>query len=111
MVQEVKAEKTVYSKTELSSVLDRSFSTFTTGSTDVELSVEEFFSEYERLYFSIPTSGDINSHEYLVARSSQLSGYLQNASDIQNFLDEIANLREQLLEATQTIVQLRTIAA
>ena len=31
----------------------------------------------------------------------------KNTEDIQRFLDEIARLREQLLEANQTILQLR----
>ena len=111
MVQEVKTEKTAFGKNLFDKSVDKTFSTFVTGSEATFLTVEQFFSEYERLYLTIPIEGIINSHSYLVRKSSELTGSSEENELIQNLLDEIANLREQLLEANQTIVELRTSIA
>lgn len=87
-------------------VVDTSFNTFV-DSTPVtqQLTVSEFFAEYERLFNQIPINGTINSHEYLFNRSGKFFEYEKDTQDIQPLLDEIALLRRQLLGniALQTI--------
>lgn len=52
--------------------------------------------------------GENNSHEYLVRKSSELINFEANTEEIQPLLDEIAQLRQQLLSANQQILDLET---
>ena len=63
--------------------------------------IEDFFTIYENIFYEIPKNGDVNTHEYLVKKSSEYIGFQQNQTDIQALLDEIADLREQNLELRQ----------
>lgn len=104
MAEEVKLQKTVYDPIKFTKVVDTSFKTFAkpvpTVNTDT---VEELFRLYDKLYLRIPIEGDTNSHQYLVTESSKL--YLQQVQsvDIQPLLDEITQLRQELLLANQEI--------
>jgi hypothetical protein len=63
--------------------------------------VEQFFKLYSQLFYEIPSEGSINSHQVLINRSSEYIGFSEeHEQDIQILLDEITQLREQLL-ATQ----------
>jgi hypothetical protein len=108
-MNDIKIQKTVFNATEFNKVVDTSFSTFTqpvpVEDTDT---VDEFFRLYEKLYFVIDVEGETNSHEYLVRRSSELINFEANTEEIQPLLDEIAQLREQLLQANQQILDLET---
>lgn len=109
MARDIQIRNKVYSKDELDKVIDREFSFFVEEEVlDDELTVDEFFVAYEDLYFEIPIKGGSNSHEYLVGRSNELANYEKDTQDIQPLLDEIASLREQLLTANETILELRT---
>jgi hypothetical protein len=108
MGNNVKIQKTVYSKDAFGKVIDRSFNTFKQPS-DVPISktIDEFFKDYEDLYLEISINGDEKSHQYLVERSSELLNIQDALIDIQPLLDEIAELRQQLLEAQQEIIDQR----
>lgn len=109
MANGLKITKTQLNKEDLDKVIDRSFSTF--GQIEVEdegVTVEEFFTYYEELFNEIPLNGTSNSHEYLVKTSGALLEFEKDTEDIQPLLDEIAQLRQQLLEANQEIIELRT---
>jgi hypothetical protein len=109
MADKIELRKTVTSRQDFEKVVDNTFTTFIEESLDqVNLTVDQFFSEYERLYFEIPVEGDVNSHQYLIQRSRELIVLDQDNIDIEPLLDEIASLREQLLEANQTILELQT---
>lgn len=109
MANDVKIKKTVYNSTELQKVLTTSFTTFTQPVTEQDLlTVEEFFNLYEKLYYEIDVTGEINSHEYLVKKSSELLNFTQTSEEIQPLLDEIAQLREQNLQLNQQILDLQT---
>jgi hypothetical protein len=73
------------------------------------ISVEEFFSLYNTIFYDIPIDGEINSHTYLYRTSGEYVG-LDNPTgqDIQVLLDEITILRQDLLTANQTILTLQT---
>lgn len=98
----------VYEKQAAEAVLDRQFREF--GQVDViaEKTVEQFFQDYEDLYFQIPAKGDVQSHQYLVEKSSQLYKIEDTVTDIQPLLDEITNLRAQTVADQQTIIELNT---
>ena len=68
--------------------------------------VEDFFIIYENLFYNIPKNGDINSHEYLIKKSTDYTGYEAENAAIQPLLDEIASLREENLELRQQNIDL-----
>ena len=72
------------------------------------MTVEEFFVEYNRLFYDIPPEGDIDSHRFIINRSSELVDFEKDTEDIQPLLDEIAQLRNQNLEQAGQIIELQT---
>lgn len=108
MSKEIRIKKTVFDKGDFISVVDRSFTSFVEPEQVIETdTVEELFRLYEKLYFSIPKEGETNSHRYILERSSELVDFEKNTEDIQPLLDEIAQLRVQLLNANQQIFELQ----
>jgi hypothetical protein len=98
--------KTVVPSDKFKKVIDTSFSTFTPVEFErQELTLDEFFAEYERLFYDIPIEGSTHSHIYLITKSSEYVNYEKDTQDIQPLLDEIAGLREQLLEANTRFIQ------
>jgi len=65
--------------------------------------VDEFFELYDSLFFEIPIDGDVNSHKELIKRSTEYVGETQNTEEIDLLLEEINQLRLELLEARQLI--------
>lgn len=106
MSNEVNLKKKVLNSNQFKQIVDTSFSTFVRIPEEELPTIEEFFSFYDQLYFSIPVEGNTNSHEYLVRKSSELRSFDQDTQNIQPLLDEIASLRERLLEANTTITNL-----
>lgn len=109
MANDIEIVKTVYNKTEFSRVIDRNFKTYTQPVPEEDLDTpEELFRLYEKLYYVIDVEGEENSHEYLIKKSSELVTFEKDTEDIQPLLDEIAQLRLQLLQANQQILTLET---
>lgn len=107
MANSVRIVKTNVSKAEFDKVVDRSFKSFGVQPLEQELlTVDEFFTNYERLYKDIPLNGESNSHEYLVKQSGKLLKVTEDAIDLTPLLSEIDNLREQLLNANERIIEL-----
>lgn len=108
MANSIQVQKTLYNKEEYNKVVDREFNFFIDPVNDaLSINVEEFFVAYDNLYLEIPLQGSTNSHEYLIRRSSELVDYTKDTQDIEPLLDEIAQLRQQLLEANQQIFELQ----
>ena len=109
MDNNIQMQKTVFNSTEFGKVVDSTFSTFTQPVPEEDTdTVDELFRLYEKLYFVIDIQGEENSHEYLVRKSSELANFERSTEEIQPLLDEIAQLREQLLQANQQILDLET---
>jgi hypothetical protein len=97
--------KKVYGINTYSKVVDTSFSELITTPTTVSASVitvDEFFNQYEQLFFDIPVTGEINSHTYLVTRSQQYIGGSVIDAEKQALIEEINSLRQQLLDLNQS---------
>ena len=109
MANDIQIQKTVFNTTEFNRVVDTSFKTFTqpvpAQDTDTP---DELFRLYEKLYYVIDVTGPINSHEYLVKKSSELLNFDAVTEDIQPLLDEIAQLRVDNLALNQQILALET---
>lgn len=97
----------VYSKLGSVAVLERGFQEFGQTAETQSASVQDFFQEYDRLFYEIPATGSINSHQYLVEKSSLLYKPEQVVQDIQPLLDEITLLRSQSVADQLTILELR----
>jgi hypothetical protein len=107
-MSDIQIQKTVFNATDFSRVVDNTFRTFTQPVPEEDTDTpEELFRLYEKLYYSIDVTGETNSHEYLVKKSSELLDFVSNTEDIQPLLDEIAQLREQNLELNQQILDIQ----
>lgn len=108
MDKEIRFRKEVYNTEQYKKVINRSFTEFTdpeeTEDTDT---VQELFRLYEKLFFSIPLEGETNSHTYILRRSSELVDFEKTNEDIQPLLTEISDLRRNLLNANEQIIQLQ----
>ena len=99
----------VYVRRDVPSVVDRSFKEFgQVVAEDPDTGVDQFFTDYENLYYLIPATGSNKSHQYLVEKSSELYKPEQITTDIQPLLDEITLLRSQSVADQQTIISLQT---
>ena len=63
---------------------------------------------YNDLFYSIPEYGDVNSHEFLIKKSSEYINFTQNNDEIIALQNEIADLRVQLLEEQKLNIDLQT---
>lgn len=88
----IPTKKTIYSK-DINKVVDTSFSNYippqpTETVTSIP-TVEEFFNNYDVLFFQIPQNGN-NSHTELIERSSEYLGL-----DLNLLLQQLQDLQEQ----------------
>jgi hypothetical protein len=108
--QEVKLNKQVFGKVSYPKVIDTEFkelvSTAELAVVEEPMTVAEFFQEYDRLFFNIPRKGNFGSHEELVKRSSSYIGVTGQSEEYQALIDEINDLRIQLLTSQQEIINL-----
>jgi hypothetical protein len=105
--ERIRIQKDSYNSNQFSTIVDREFKTFIKPAIEIDTdTVEEFFRLYDKLFFTIPIEGEINSHQYILQRSSELTDFEKTTEDIQPLLDEIAQLRQQLLDANQQIFDL-----
>lgn len=101
--------KKEYSKNRYTQVIDTSFTQLVNASVTPlvdtpSISVDEFFSNYQEIFFQIPKFGEFNSHEYLVKTSQEYIGESNdNDETIQALVDEITQLRQENLELNQQI--------
>lgn len=106
MAKEISIKKTVYQKDAFGKVIDRSFKSFVQPSTeDQEVTLEQFFSIYDSLFLEIPAEGDLQSHTYLINKSSELVDFEKDTTDIQPLLDEITQLRNQILDYQEQLIE------
>lgn len=109
MANEIEIKKTVVNKTQFDKIVNNTFTTFLPPQEDQpEDSIDELFRLYDKFYFEIDLRGNDNSHEYLIERSSELVQLEKSTEEIQPLLDEIAQLRAQLLEANRQILDLES---
>ena len=77
--QRIDLLKKVYSKSEYLQIIDTSFNQFGTKSVPEQLAetttVNDFFQDYNNLFYEIPALGDNNSHQYLIETSAAYIDY------------------------------------
>lgn len=109
MSKDIQIKKTVFPKKNFDKVIDRSFKTFAQpADVEQERTIEEFFQDYDNLFYEIAPEGPTQSHQYLIQRSSEIVDFEKDTQDIQPLLDEIAQLRAQILEYQQQLIEANT---
>ena len=104
---EINIQKTVFNRSEFERVVDRNFKTFVPPVELVDTdTVAELFRLYNKLFLEIPLRNSNSSHEYLIRRSSELVDLDETDDQLQPLLDEIANLRAQLVDANEDVLRL-----
>ena len=107
MKQKVNLNKQVFSKTQYPRVVNTEFTQLTPTNTEPvavqDVSVDEFFVLYDKLFFEIPKTGN-NSHETLITTSTDYVGYNLLTTEIEALQQEITELRRQLLEERSSAI-------
>jgi hypothetical protein len=103
--------KQVYSKDQFQNTIDTNFTqlanTIPTPVTASQVTIDQFFTEYQDLFYSIPKFGNTNSHEYLVKTSGAYIGSTatQNDDTINALINEINLLRQENLSLQRAQTQ------
>jgi len=107
MAEEVKLELTVLAKENFGKVVNTAFKTYApaTPAQDTD-TVDELFRLFNKLFYDIPIYGPNGSLEALVKKSLELYELEEVAVEVQPLLDEIADLRQRLLQANQQLLTL-----
>lgn len=109
MAQRINLNKNVFNKEDFLKTVDTSFTQLVPPPLEEipVFTVDEFFTEYEKLFFEIPKEGEINSHQYLAQRSGEYVNFELVNEEIQALLDEIAQLRQDNLDLQQQVFDLQ----
>ena len=104
-------KETFASKIQYQEVIDTSFTQLVVPTPIIDEvlnvpTVDEFFQNYEQLFFEIPKFGETNSHEYLIKTSQAYIGSQVINDEIILLQQEITQLRRQLIEIQREPVQL-----
>ena len=109
MAENINLNKEVFNKRDYQKTINTSFTQLDVQSVQEQLTqqttVSEFFNLYNELFYEINEIGETNSHEYLIKTSSQYINFNENDELIQALQNEIAQLREELLEAQQQLAE------
>lgn len=108
MAERVNLNKNVFKKEDFLKTVDTSFKQLVSPPTEVApaFTVEDFFVEYENLFFDIPQEGETNSHQYLAQRSGEYISFDRTNDEIQALLEEIAALRQENIDLQQQVFDL-----
>lgn len=111
MAEVISLQKQVLGAETYSKVVDTQFTQFLPPTAPVQeaVTVDQFFQYYEELFFEIPVTGETNSHEYLIKRSSEYVAGDVVSDNEKALLEEINSLRQQLLEANKSLVDISKI--
>jgi len=112
-MEQVNLNKSVFEKRQYERVIDTSFTQLvqpaaTNSVVPPSISVAEFFTNYQTLFFEIPKYGTTNSHEYLIKTSQEYAGDFNNDDTIQALIEEVTQLRQENLALQQQILSTDT---
>ena len=110
MAEQIDLNKVVYSKTQFERVIDTSFTQLVEPEpvsplSIPSISVAEFFTNYQEIFYQIPKFGSTNSHEYLIKTSGEYINATQTNETIQALIEEITQLKQENLELQRQQIQ------
>lgn len=100
-MKKVDLNRKVWDKNKFSKSISTEFNEIIPPSDDVELptiDVGTFFQNYSDIFYDIPKTGDVNSHEFLIRQSQDYVGGDTINADILALLQEINSLRQELFD-------------
>ncbi len=110
MNKDIKFTVSGYNKQEYENLINVKFSSDTPklGSIIQEqenlFTVDDFFNQYNNLFYDIPEYGELNSHEYLIKTSTEYIDFDKKSDEIVLLQNEISDLRVQLLEEQKKVI-------
>ena len=107
--QKINLTRVVYDKDDYQKTIDTSFNELLPPIPVVEedvITVEQFFVYYDQLFFDIPKTGN-NSHNTLIQQSTEYVGNEQTNAEIEALVQEVNNLRAQLIDSQTQISELQ----
>ena len=112
-MEQVNLNKSVFEKRQYEKVIDTSFTQLvqpaaTSSVVAPSISIAEFFTNYQTLFFEIPKYGTVNSHEYLIKTSQEYAGDFNNDDTVQALIEEVTSLRQENLDLQQQILNTTT---
>jgi hypothetical protein len=111
MAEEIEFNKNVFDKNTYSKVINTSFSQLgvipISDQINNQPTIDDFFEMYNDLFYSIPEKGEIDSHEFLIKKSSEYIGFEANQEEIEALQNEIAQLRIELLDVQKQNIDLQ----
>ena len=107
-MSQIPIEKQVFDKNTFGRVINTQFSQLLSNVTEEtpEFTIDDFFELYEQLFYQIPKEGDANSHRYILEKEADYLGVIVNQDDIQALLEEITNLRQQVLDTQTSLAEI-----
>jgi hypothetical protein len=107
MAENIQLNKTVFNKPQYEKVINTSFTQLGVKSIQEQIdnqpTVDEFFDLYNKLFYEIPTEGEVNSHEYLIKKSSEYINFDEINEQILMLQKEISELRVELLNTQKEL--------
>ena len=112
-MEQITLNKSVFEKRQYEKVIDTSFTQLvqpaaTSSVVAPSISIAEFFTNYQTLFFEIPKYGIVNSHEYLIKTSQEYAGDFNNDDTVQALIEEVTSLRQENLDLQQQILNTTT---
>ena len=112
-MEQITLNKSVFEKRQYEKVIDTSFTqlvqpAMTSSVVAPSISIAEFFTNYQTLFFEIPKYGTTNSHEYLIKTSQEYAGDFNNDDTVQALIEEVTSLRQENLDLQQQILNTTT---
>ena len=108
-MEEVNLNKRVFNKVNYKKTIDTEFVQLGVKNLQEQIddqpTVQDFFDLYNTLFYEIPELGDNNSHQFLIKTSSEYVSIEETDELVEALQDEIAQLREDLLQAQQDLVE------
>ena len=110
MAERLDLRKEVFNKAQYVKTIDTKFSELGIVSVpetlEASITVDQFFTLYNQLFYDIPALGDTNSHQYLVRTSGEYINFDEIQDEILALQAEIAQLRSDLLQAQMENVRM-----
>ena len=110
MAERLDLRKEVFNKAQYVKTIDTKFSELGIVSEpetlEASITVDQFFTLYNQLFYDIPALGDTNSHQYLVRTSGEYINFDEIQDEILALQAEIAQLRSDLLQAQMENVRM-----
>lgn len=100
-MKKVNLNRKVFDKDKFNKSISTEFNEIIPPSDDIEeptIDVGTFFQNYSDIFYDIPKTGDVNSHEFLIKQSQDYVGGDAINADILALLQEINSLRQELFE-------------